>query len=161
MIEVRLAESKEDVVLAYQAYAAMHGEGLAPPDATLSPLKTLTNLFRFMSDPGSVLLLAMDGASVAGVLVLAESTYWFSETGRYISDKGLYVLPQYRGGEAAKVLLSAAQEAGDDAGCPVFITIINERRKRGSRSDWERIGATLGYINKGATLAHYPGEPSR
>lgn len=156
MISVRLAETKDDVVLAYQAYAAMHAEGLAPADATLSPLKVLTNLFRFMNGPASVLLLVMDGESLAGVLALVESGYWFSETGRFIEDKGLYVAPAYRDGDAIKLLLSAAQETGDDAGCPVFITIFNGQRKRGSHSQWERVGATLGYINKGAILAHYP-----
>jgi hypothetical protein len=140
--------------MALRAYRQMHDEGGVP--GTFSPVKTLTNLFRFMKGPGSVLLLVMDGDVVAGVLVLCESGYWFSEDGRFLEDKGLYVVKDYRDGDALKLLLETAANVGDDAKLPVFITINNGRRTRGGRSAWERVGATLGYVNRGATLAHYP-----
>lgn len=153
-VEVHMAEGEVDAVLAFRAYSQMHAEGGIP--CSFSPLKTLTNVLRFMKGPGSVVLLAMDGDFVAGVLTLAECTYWCSETDKLLEDKGLYVTPDHRGGDALKLLLDAAKIISDDAGFPVFITINNGRRMRGARSEWERIGATLGYLNRGATLAHYP-----
>lgn len=153
-IEIHMAEGEIDAILAFRAYAQMHQEGGVP--GTISPIKMLTNIFRFMNGPGSVVLLAMEGDLVAGVLTLTEETCWYSEDARVIGDKGLFVLKDHRDGDAAKQLLEAAQKVGDDAGLPVFITINSGRRKRGARSEWERIGATLGYVNRGATLAHFP-----
>lgn len=156
MLEVHMADGEVDAVLAFRAYSQMYAEGGIP--GSFSPVKTLTHVLRFMKGPGSVVLLVMDGDLVAGVLSLVEQGYWYSEDSRWIGDAGLYVLPDYRNGEAMKLLLEQAKIAGDDAGLPVFITILNGRRKRGGRSEWERLGATLGYSNRGATLAHFPGE---
>jgi GNAT superfamily N-acetyltransferase len=154
MIEVTMAEGEVDAVLAFRAYSRMYEEGGIP--GTFSAVKTLTNILRFIKGPDTVVLLAIDGDLVAGVLTLAKESFWFSEDGCFIGDKGLYVLPEYRNGETIKALLEAAKTVSEDTGLMVLITINNEKRKRGGRSEWERIGATLGYINRGATLAHTP-----
>lgn len=154
MVEVHMADDEVDAVLAFRAYKQMYDEGGIP--GSFGPVKALTHVLRFMKGPGSVVLLAMDGDLVAGVLTLAESGFWFNDDGRWIEDKGLYVLPAYRDGDAFKLLLEAAKDISDDTGLIVVITINNGRRKRGGRSGWERIGATLGYTNRGATLAHFP-----
>lgn len=154
-IEVVMAESDVDALLAFRAYQQMHAEGTVP--GTIHPVKMLTLLLRWVKGPGSVVLLAMDGDNVAGVLTLVENGFWYAlDSETYLSDRGFYVLPDYRGGEVSKLLLNAAKTVGDDAGLSVFITINNGRRKRGGRSGWERIGATLGYVNRGAVLAHIP-----
>lgn len=153
-VDVIIAETKVDAVRAFQTYAKMHAEGGVP--GSFSPLKALTSVLRFMQGPGSVVLLAMDGEDAVGVLSLVEAGFWFSEDGRFFEDKGLYIVPGARGGDALKLLLEDAKNLSDDTGIPIFITINSGRRKRGVRSDWERVGATIGYSNRGATLAHFP-----
>lgn len=153
-LEVRLAETKEDAEAVFSLYRQMHAEGCVPPSA-FHALKTMTNVMRLVSGPGSCVLMAMDGDDVAGVLSLYEEAYWWSED-RHITDKGLYVRPEWRDGGALDLLLNAAKNLSDDTGLPVYLTIFNARRRRGGRSGWERVGATLGYINHGATIAHFP-----
>lgn len=153
-LEVRLAEGEADAIAAFKAYQQMHAEGCVP--GAFDPLKTLTNVLRFIKGPGSVVLLAMDGDTLAGVLTLAESSYWYNQTDKWLCDKGLYVLPEHRNGEAFALLLDAAKSISDDTGLAVFIFINNGNRKRGGRSPWERVGLTLGYENRGAILAHSP-----
>lgn len=155
-IALHMADGPVDAIHAFKAYTAMYAEGLVP--GTFSAQKALTNVLRFVNGPDSVVMLAMDGAQCAGVLTLVKSGCWYSETSRVMEDKGFYVLPTYRGGDARRVLLQGAIDLSDDTGLPVFITVNNGRRKRGTRSDWERIGVTLGYENRGATLAHFPAE---
>ena len=152
-IEVRMAEDEVDAVIAYRGLKQMHGEGGIP--GTFDDLKVLTNVLRMVKGPGSVVFLAMDGDELAGVLPLWEQGYWYS-TDRHLIDKGFYVVPAHRGGEAGKLLLEMAKRTADDTGLPIFITIFNGRRRRGGRSDWERLGATLGYHPQGAVLAHFP-----
>jgi len=155
MLEVIMAESDVDAFLALRAYERMHTEGTVP--GRLDPVKTFAHLLRWVKGPGSVVLLAMDGDNIVGALTLVESTSWFAnDADTFLSDRGFYVMPEYRDGEAAKLLLDAAKTIGDDTKLPVFITINNGKRKRGGRSEWERVGATLGYLNRGATMAHYP-----
>ena len=156
MLEVKLAEDEVDAVLTFRALKQMHDEGGLP--GTFDALKVLANVLRMVRDPGGAVLMAMDGDVLCGVLPLWEQGYWFSSTDRHLIDKGFYVLPDHRNGEAGKLLLDTAKQASDDCGLPVYITIFNGRRKRGGRSQWERVGATLGYTPMGAMMAHFPGE---
>lgn len=158
-LSLRLAEDHVDAVLIFRALKAMHDEDGVPGE--FIPIKVLTRLMRVINGPGddgganSAALMAMDGDELVGFLLLWEETFWFNES-KFLGDKGLYVLPEHRGGDAGKLLLQGAIDASDDCGLPVFITINNGRRKRGSRSPWERVGATLGYTPRGATMAHFP-----
>lgn len=158
MIDIRMAEDEADAILAYRAYARMHAEGGVPgANRPLNHLKTLTNVLRMVKGPNSAVIMAMDGDNLAGVLSLVENTYWFGDDDdRFLIDKGLYVAPDYRGGDVLKMLLDAAVNLSDDTGLPVYVTINNLKRRRGAGSKWERIGATLGYINQGAMMAHIP-----
>jgi hypothetical protein len=148
-----MAEGAQDAILAFRAYKEMHEASDFP--GTFSPVKTLTHILRFIQGPDSVVFLAFDGEDAIGVLTLTKGSFWFSEDGMCLEDKGLFVRAKHRG-EAGKLLLEAARDLSNDTGLIVFITIINGRRKRGGRSEWERIGATLGYSNLGATMAHFP-----
>lgn len=152
-IELRIGENEQDAVLTFKAYKAMHDEGLVP--GSFDPVKTLRNVLRMVKEPGACVLMVMDGPELAGVLSLYEDGYWWSHD-THLTDKGLFIYPDYRDGEAFAVLMEAAARTSDDLGLPVFITVFNGRRKRGGRSKWERVGATLGYDNRGATIAHYP-----
>lgn len=152
-LELRVAEGRDDAIKAFVLFKAMHEEGLVP--GSFHPLKTLSNVLRMVNGPGSCVLMAMNGDEAVGVLGLFEEAYWWSED-RFLGDKGFYVLPKYRDAGAFDVLLQAAQQAGDDLGLQVVITIANHRRKRGTRSKWERVGATLGYSNLGAVIARDP-----
>jgi len=143
---IKLAEGDVDAIHAFRAYQTMHGEGLVP--GAFDALKTLTNVLRMVRGPGSAVLLAMDGEACAGVLSLWEDGYWWNHE-RHLIDKGLYVYPAYRDGEAFGLLLNAAKQASDDAGLPLYITIRNLKRPRGHHS-------VRGFINLGATLAHFP-----
>lgn len=153
-VEVRMAEGEEDAIRAFRLYKQMHDEGSVP--GTFHPLKTLSHILRFINGPDSLVLLAMEGGQAVGVLSLVKAGLWWSEDGRFFEDKGLYVVPEHRDGEALKLLLDDVVNLSNDTGIPVFITINSGRRRRGGRSEWERIGATLGYVNRGATLAHFP-----
>lgn len=152
-VELRIAESEQDIALIFRAYKQMHDEGGVP--GTFHQMKTMTNIVRLVRGPGACVLMAMDGDELAGVLSLYEEAYWWSEDS-HIGDKGFYILPEYRQGDAFSVLMTAAKQASDDSGLPVFITIFNAKRRRGAHAEWERIGATLGYINQGAAIAHFP-----
>ena len=89
-VEVHMAEGEIDAILAFRAYKLMYDEGGIP--GTFSPVKTLTHVLRFVQGPGSVVLLAMDGDLLAGVLTLTESGFWFSECGSNISLRRSYYI---------------------------------------------------------------------
>lgn len=153
-LELRIAENMLDVVLVFRAYKQMHEEGLVP--GSFKDEKVLGNVLRLMQGPGSIVLMVMDGDKLAGVISLIEQSYWYSED-RHLIDKGLYVLPEYRDGESLKMLMDAAKNAAEDLGLPCYLFVFNAKRPRGGRrSEWERVGATLGYTNRGAILAHFP-----
>lgn len=152
-LDLRIAENEQDAVLAFQAYKQMHDEGGVP--GGFVPLKTLTNILRMMKGPGSCVLMAMDGEKLAGIISLYQQAYWYGDD-RHLIDKGLYVLPEYRDSEALDLLMSSAQHLSDDLGIPCYLFIFNAKRRRGALSKWERIGATLGYTNRGAIIAHFP-----
>jgi hypothetical protein len=153
-LELRMAENERDAVLVFRAYKQMHEEGLVP--GALNERKLLFRVLGMVKTPGSVVLMVMDGDTLAGVISLYEQSYWYSDD-RHLIDKGLYVVPEYRDGAAFDMLLDAAKSLSDDLGIPCFLFIFNAKRKRGGqRSGWERAGATLGYTNRGAILAHHP-----
>lgn len=154
-IEIRLGEDEVDAVMAFRALKQMHEEGTVP--GGFDEVKVLSNLLRMVKGPNSAVLLAMDGEQLAGVLTLWQQDYWYSSADRHLIDKGFYVLPEHRNSDAARQLLRAAMQVSEDTRQPVYITIFNGRRKRGGRSEWERLGATLGYNPQGAVLAHFPG----
>lgn len=158
-----MAETERDVVLVFRAYKQMHDEGLVP--GSFNPTKVLSNVMRLVKGQGACVFMVMDGDKLAAVLSLLEQSYWYADDSRlpagqrndkHLIDKGLYVLPEYRDGEAIDMLLAQAKETADQLGIPCFLFIFNAKRKRGARSGWERAGATLGYTNRGAILAHYP-----
>lgn len=154
MIDIRMAEDDADIVLVFRAFLMMHAEGCVP--GPINQVKTLTNVARMVRGPNSAVIMAMAGDDeLAGVLALVEDGYWWNDD-RFLADKGLYVLPNHRDGDAFERLLGAAAQAGDDAGMAVYLTINNIKRKRGGGSKWERIGATLAYTKQGAILAHTP-----
>jgi hypothetical protein len=155
MIEIRLAQDEVDAVLVFRALKSFYDEGGVP--GTFSEVKTLANVLSMVRDPGRAALMAMDGETVAGVLCLVEEgPHWWSEVDYFIQDKGFYVFPQYRQGDAGKLLLQEAKLLSNHRQMPVYVSIFNGRRKRGGRSEWERVGATLGYQPRGAVLAHFP-----
>lgn len=154
-LEVRMAADEVDAVLVFRALKAFHDGGGVP--GAFDPVKVLANVLSMVRDPGRTALMAMDGDIVAGVLCLVRAgNYWWSSTDSFIEDKGFYVYPQYEGQDAGKLLLDEAKALSDHMRLPVFITVFNGRRKRGGRSQWERLGATLGYQPRGAVLAHFP-----
>jgi hypothetical protein len=155
MLEVRLAQDEADAMLVFHALKAFYDEGGVP--GSFDPVKVLANVLSMVKDRGRCALMAMDGDTLAGVLCLVESgPYWWSTTDRFIEDKGFYVYPQYEAGDAGKLLLETARALSDHRQMPVYISIFNARRKRGARSKWERVGATLDYNPRGAVLAHFP-----
>lgn len=154
-LELRIAETEQDAVLAFLAYKKMYDEGLVP--GSFYPVKVLARLLRMMQGPDSCVFMVMDGDKLAGVLSLWREPYWYGfDDDLHLSDKGLYVMPEYRGGETFNMLLDGAREASDTLGIPCYLTVFNFKRQRGGRSKWERLGATLGYINRGAVIAHFP-----
>lgn len=152
-VEVRSADGEADAILVYRAFKAMHQEGGIP--GPFHDLKVLTNVLRLVNGPGSVVLMAMDGDTLHGVLGLYQQTYWFNEEA-FLEDKGFYVLPEHRDGAAFDALLTEAKALSDTTGLSIYITLNNGLRKRGGRSKWERRGMTLGYHPQGAVLAHSP-----
>lgn len=151
-VKIRMAESEQDAVLVFKAFQMMHAGGTVP--GPIDNLKTLTNVIRLVKGPRSCVLMAMAGDELAGICGLIQDVYWWNHD-EFLTDKGLFVLPKYENGGTFQALIKAAQQAGDDLGIPVYLTINNGRRKRGAGSKWERIGATLGYTNRGAILAHF------
>lgn len=151
-LELKVAESPEDIVMVFRAYKAMHDEGLAP--GTFDGGKALSRIMRWVAGPNSFVLMVMDGDNLAGVVTMIEETYWWSKDDSCLADKGLYVLPEYRDGGAFELLLGAVRDASSDLGVPAAVTIQNIKRKRGARTAWERIGATLGFGILGAIIAH-------
>lgn len=154
-LELRIAETEQDAVLAFRAYKQMYDEGLVP--GSFHGVKVLTRLLRMVQGPGSCVFMVMDDDKLAGVVSLWREPYWYGfDDDLHLADKGLYVLPEYRDGEAFQMLLDAAQNASDTLGLPCFLTVFNFKRRRGGRSKWERLGATLGWPNRGAVIAHFP-----
>lgn len=152
-ITVRPAESELDLVMAMRAYKEMHDGGTVP--GSFSARKTFSSLISFIQGPGSVVLLALDEAGeLLGLITLAQQSFWFSEDGRCLIDKGLYVRPGEASDGACKALLEAAANLADDMKLDLFITVFNSKRKRGAKSQWARAGETIGYTNRGAVLAH-------
>jgi GNAT superfamily N-acetyltransferase len=152
-VEVREARDDVDCVLVHGAYMMMHAEGGIP--GRVDAQMAMEKVFRWRDGPGSVIFMAMDDDELVGILSVTEAKYWWNGD-PFLEDKGFYVLPEYRGGEAGGLLLKAARDLSDGVGQDCYITIMNGLRQRGARSDWERAGFTIGYHPRGAVLVHRP-----
>jgi hypothetical protein len=153
-MEVELAETDADAIAVHRILMMMDAEGCGPVPA--DPADAMQFIFEMMHTDGSCVLMAMDEGALVGTIGLCTAPFWLNLSRSFISDRWLYVIPSHRDGSARKFLMRAAQQIGDDAGAPVYITINNGRRKRGPRSEWERLGATIGYQPLGAVIAHFP-----
>jgi GNAT superfamily N-acetyltransferase len=151
--EIRLAEGEDDGMSAFHLLMDRAREGGIP--GTVDPEKLAQHVHEMMNTQGACILLAFRGKKAVGMLSLCESDLFYGPD-IVLIDRTFHVLPKYRGDDVGKALLAEAKLLADHTGKALYITITNSKRKRGPRTQWERVGAMLGYQPMGAMIAHVP-----
>lgn len=151
--EIRLAEGEADAARAFKLLMHRAEEGGIP--GTVDKGMLLQHVIEMMSTQGACILLAFRGEETVGMLSLCETDLFYGPD-IVLIDRTFHVLPQYRGADVGKALLAEAKALSDHTGKALYITITNSNRKRGPRTQWERVGAMLGYQPMGAMIAHVP-----
>ena len=101
--------------------------GLAP----INPYKMRDSLCEFLSQGLS--LLAMVEGKPAGVVVIIETSFWYSDQ-TFLKDMSLYVRPEFQSKGVFKALLRAFQAEAARRGLPAYISILNPTRVRPSKT---------------------------
>ena len=131
----------------------MHGREMAP--ATVNPQKVWETLRAAQdSDKFTILLAGVDGQMV-GYLILHAVDWWFA-TESFLTDMGLFVIPEFRGTAVFGELLESAKAVGDLKQMTVRLWITNPERRRGRMCKEAEL---LGYTPLGSMLAFPTDQP--
>jgi GNAT superfamily N-acetyltransferase len=147
----------EDDLSALHLLMLLQGREMAPvePDAVM----VLQKLLVAAANPHEhCMLMAIRDGRLVGHLCIEKVGYWFAQ-GSFLRDFGFFVLPKHRGEDVGKELLRAARAVAKGASLPLYISILNPKRRRGIPTGMERAASTVGYVPTGAVLA-FGGEPS-
>jgi hypothetical protein len=126
VLRYRAAESKDDIkgVVDLLVGSLFFEAGLAP----ISPQKMLSRIWEIAENRLLYVIEAEDG-SLIGSLAFVERDIWYSDQTCLI-DNWFFLLPEYRNGPAAQLMIQCAQGLANEGGVPVMISITNPRRSR-------------------------------
>ena len=126
-------------------------EHLAPFD----PTRCLQSIYETIRD-GRVVL-AFDGDELIGGLGLVEFTIWYSSK-TMLSERFFFIRPEYRQGEALRLILREARAIAAASDVALTLTIANAHKRRPPRNGLERIGDVLSFFPRGSAYVVAPAE---
>jgi GNAT superfamily N-acetyltransferase len=149
-VEIFEPRGNADLVAIHQVLMIMGDECSRVP---VNPEKVMAHIVNCAQHPGeNIVLMAVVEGCLAGVLILVEEPYWYSDD-TLLVDRPFYVLPKYRGADVGRELIRAARFIADQSDMMVLIAETNPNRPRGIKSDMQRVASLMGYTPAGAVLA--------
>lgn len=143
---IMMPRNKSDLEALHKV-CMQHGREMAP--ATVNEEKVRQRLYHAFQHPDLyTMLMALSGEQLIGYLNLHKVQWWFSDD-CFLCDWGLYVIPEFRKGEALAMLLRAAKVLAKAAEMHVRIAITNPERRRGRMN---REAEIAGFTPVGAML---------
>ncbi len=146
----RPATTAMDAALIFTHLLPMHAEvGRAPLDHK----KMLANVAHSVMRHAAYVVedVSGDEPRIIASMGLIELDYWYSQDS-YLSEVWFYVHPDYRDGEAARLLLAEARQLSERTGLSVMLVAFSEKRQR-PRNGLERIATQVSFAPAGAIFA--------
>jgi GNAT superfamily N-acetyltransferase len=147
MLRVRRA-TEEDRIHVFKLAVQMHGE-TDFSHLQLNPEKLIHQLGVWIHQ--RVALVATDGDKLVGMMFATVAPPWWSDD-NFLTEDFLYVLPEYRGGRAAYMLIRELVHWAKTAGIRHIRTGVSTGTGRGA----ERLYEHFGFSYTGANfVAHF------
>lgn len=126
-IDVRPAENDEAT---YRALVELLVKHMYPEVALveIDQNKTLNGIYDCLA--AGVVFNAYDGDRLVGSLGATVGEWWFSAV-PCLFDRWYYVLPDFRGGEAGKLLERTLRDEAQKRKMPAYISVSNANRRKG------------------------------